>query len=290
MAVPFVIAGPDAPLWIGGGPLRFILGPCLLESEGHAVDVAAAIDAMLRPRGAQWIFKSSFDKANRSSNAGARGPGLEAGLRWLEAVRSTVRVPVSTDVHATHQVEPAAAVVDLVQVPAFLCRQADLLEAVGGAGKPVHLKKGQFMAPPAMAGPLGRLRACGAPGVIVTERGTTFGHGDLVVDMRGLVQLAALDAAVGMDATHAAQLPGGLGDRSGGLRWAVPALARAAVAVGVDVLFAEVHPEPARAPSDGPVMVPLSQLGALVDQVLGVHAAVRAAAPVDFGVPDRRDG
>jgi 2-dehydro-3-deoxyphosphooctonate aldolase (KDO 8-P synthase) len=285
VAAGFVVDGPAGPLQIGDGSLRFILGPCLLESEEHALRLGSAIDAQLRARGARWIFKASFDKANRSSPAGARGPGVDRGLEILARVRATLGVPVTTDVHLPDQVAAVAEVVDLVQVPAFLCRQTDLLAAVGACGKPAHLKKGQFVAPGAMAGALAKVRASGGGGVLITERGSAFGHHDLVVDMRGLVELRALGAAVGMDATHAAQRPGALGDRSGGQRWAVPALARAAVAVGVDVLFAEVHEDPDRAPSDGPVMVPLGALGGLIDQVLAIHAAVNGAPVVDLGTP-----
>jgi 2-dehydro-3-deoxyphosphooctonate aldolase (KDO 8-P synthase) len=287
MAANFWVGGPTGSLQIGDGSLRFILGPCLLESASHALDLAAAIDAQLRARGAGWIFKASFDKANRSSPSGARGPGLARGLQILAEVRAQLGVPVTTDVHLPDQVAEVAQVVDLVQVPAFLCRQTDLLWAVGACGKPAHLKKGQFVAPGAMAGALAKLREAGGGPALITERGSAFGHNDLVVDMRGLVELRALGAAVGMDATHAAQRPGALGDRSGGQRWAVPALARAAVAVGVDVLFAEVHEDPDRAPSDGPVMVPLAALGGLIDQVLAIHAAVNSAPVVDLGAPGR---
>ena len=271
------VGGPRGAVRIGAGPLVLIAGPCLMESEASLIAVAAAIDALARPRGLPWVFKSSFDKANRTSLSGARGPGLATGLAWLAAVRAAVGVPVSTDLHLPEQAIEAAKVADLLQIPAFLCRQTDLLMAAGATGLPVHLKKGQFMAPSAMGPAVRKLRAAGAPSVLLTERGTTFGHGDLVVDMRGLRQMRALGVPVAIDATHAAQRPGGLGEQSGGDRSVVGPIARAAVAVGVDAVFLEVHPEPERAPSDGAVMVRLSALGALLDQLLAVHAAVAGA-------------
>ncbi len=271
---PVEVAGPAGGVQIGGGALVLIAGPCLMESEAQLIELGLAIDAIARPRGLPWILKSSFDKANRTSLGGARGPGLATGLGWLAAARAAVGVPVTTDVHAPEQAAPAAEVVDLLQIPAFLCRQTDLLVAVGATGRPAHLKKGQFVAPTAMGPAVEKLRASGAPGVLLTERGTTFGHGDLVVDMRGLLQMRALGVPVAMDATHAAQRPSGLGGASGGDRSSVAPLARAAVAVGVDAVFLEVHPDPSRAPSDGPVMVPLAELAALLDSLLAIRAAL----------------
>jgi 2-dehydro-3-deoxyphosphooctonate aldolase (KDO 8-P synthase) len=261
------------PVELGEGrPLVLILGPCQLEDLDHSLRLAAGIDAVCREHGQPWVFKASFDKANRSSLASARGPGLELGLRWLEAVRDELGVPVTTDVHSPEQVPAVARVVDLLQVPAFLCRQTDLLVACAASGRPVNVKKGQFMAPWDMAGVLGKLE--GAAGVMLTERGTSFGYNRLVTDMTGLVAMRALGAPVCMDATHAVQQPGGLGGRSGGDRRLAPALARAAVAVGVDAVFAEVHEDPDRAPSDGPNMLRLEQLSELVGQLRRIEAAL----------------
>jgi hypothetical protein len=232
MAAKFWVGGPTGSLLIGDGSLRFILGPCLLESASHALDLAAAIDAQLRARGAGWIFKASFDKANRSSPSGARGPGLARGLQILAEVRAQLGVPVTTDVHLPDQVAEVAQVVDLVQVPAFLCRQTDLLWAVGACGKPAHLKKGQFVAPGAMAGALAKLREAGGGPALITERGSAFGHNDLVVDMRGLVELRALrrrgrhgrdprrptPRRAGRPQRRAAVGGAGLGPRGGGRR------------------------------------------------------------------------
>ena len=257
----------------GQSPLVAILGPCVLESREHALQLASGIASVCDELGQPWVFKASFDKANRSSLDSPRGPGLEEGLRWLEAVRQELGVAVTTDVHAPEQVPAVAQVADLLQVPAFLCRQTDLLVACAASGRPVNVKKGQFMAPWDMAGVLGKLQ--GAAGVVLTERGSSFGYNRLVADMTGLVAMRALGVPVCMDATHAVQQPGGLGSRSGGDRSLAPALARAAVAVGVDALFAEVHEDPDRAPSDGPNMLRLQDLRELLSQLQRIEAALR---------------
>lgn len=259
------------PYSIGQGPLIFILGPCVIESSDRARAIAHGIGEICGRLGVPWMFKASFDKANRSSKSSFRGAGLSAGLKVLARVREEVGVPVTTDVHLPEQAAPVAEVVDLLQVPAFLCRQTDLLEACAGTGRPVNVKKGQFMAPADMAGVIGKLR----PGLcMLTERGTTFGYNNLVVDYRGLAIMRDLGVPVCFDATHSVQMPGG-GPTSGGDRRWVPPLARAAVAVGVDALFAEVHDNPEEALSDGPNMVRLSDLERLLRDILAVDAVVR---------------
>ncbi|MGH7700230.1 MAG: 3-deoxy-8-phosphooctulonate synthase, partial [Gemmatimonadales bacterium] len=225
------------------------------------------------------IYKASYDKANRSRLEAARGPGLDAGLRALETVRRETGLPVLTDVHETGQVTPAAEVADILQIPAFLCRQTDLLVAAGQAGRAVNVKKGQWMAPDGMRGAVEKVRAGGAPEVAVTERGTFFGYGDLVVDMRSFGRLrAACGCPVIYDATHAVQQPGqGSDGASGGLRECIPPLLYAAAAAGADGFFLETHPDPDRAPSDGPTMVPLDQLAGVVQTALDVWHRAREA-------------
>lgn len=263
---------------VGGDALVLIAGPCVIEGEEAALGVAEAVAAMARARGLGFVFKSSFDKANRTSLQGFRGPGLEEGLRALARVREAVGVPVTTDIHEPWQAPLAAEVADLVQVPAFLCRQTDLLIAAGRCGRPVNLKKGQFLAPWDMGPAIAKITEQQAsPAVVVTERGVSFGYNNLVVDLRALPLLRGLGAPVCLDATHAVQLPGGQGDRSGGQRQFVPTLARAGAAAGIDALFLEVHPDPDRAPSDGPNMVPLDALPALLDQVVAIDRIVRGA-------------
>lgn len=265
---------------VGGDALVLIAGPCVIEGEEAALGVAEAVAAMARARGLGFVFKSSFDKANRTSLQGFRGPGLEEGLRALARVREAVGVPVTTDIHEPWQAPLAAEVADLVQVPAFLCRQTDLLIAAGRCGRPVNLKKGQFLAPWDMGPAIAKITEQQAsPAVVVTERGVSFGYNNLVVDLRALPLLRGLGAPVCLDATHAVQLPGGQGDRSGGQRQFVPTLARAGAAAGIDALFLEVHPDPDRAPSDGPNMVPLDALPALLDQVVAIDRIVRGATP-----------
>lgn len=270
--------GDVAPVGVGGGaPLALIAGPCVIEEPQRVFAIAAALCAICAELGLPVIFKASFDKANRTSLDAYRGPGLDAGLSVLAEVRRTFGVPVTTDVHAVDQVAAVSRVVDLLQVPAFLCRQTDLLVACGASGTPVNVKKGQFLAPSQVQPMVDKVLRSGAPGVIVTERGTTFGHGDLVVDMRGLPRVRAMGVPVCFDATHSVQRPGGGGDHTTGDRASVAPLARAAAGAGVDAVFMEVHDRPEEARSDGPNMVPLSRLKAVLQGVMAVDAAVRGA-------------
>ena len=264
----------------GGAPLALLGGPCAIESESFTLEMAYAIRDVCARLGVPYVFKASYDKANRSSLDSYRGPGLVAGLEVLRRVREEVGVAVVTDVHEAEHCAPVAEVVDLLQIPAFLCRQTDLLVAAARTGKPVNVKKGQFVSPPEMRNVVRKLEASGAAGILLAERGSSFGYNNLVVDFRGLVQLRELAPLV-FDATHSVQMPGGLGTSSGGQRQYVPVLARAAVAVGVDALFMEIHADPDRALSDGPNMVPLDRLEPLLEELLQLHAA-RAADPVEF--------
>ncbi len=259
----------------GGGELFLIAGPCVLETRELAMSVAGKLVEICTARGVPLIFKSSFDKANRTSVSATRGPGLD-GLEWLAEVREKYGVPVLTDVHEKEQCAPAAEIVDVLQIPAFLCRQTDLLVAAAKTGKAMNVKKGQFLAPWDMQNVVKKVQAAGNPNVMVCERGNTFGYGRLVVDMTGFEHLAATGRPVVFDATHSVQEPGALGEKTGGDRRKVPALARAAVATGfVDGLFFEVHPDPDNAPSDGPNMVKLAEFAAILDGVLAVHRAIR---------------
>ena len=267
-------------------PLTLIAGPCVLETRELALEIAGSLAAICRRLGIDYVFKASFDKANRSSGRSFRGPGLEEGLAILADVRERVGVPVLTDIHESHQAAAAAEVVDVLQIPAFLCRQTDLLlaaaEAVAGSDRIVNIKKGQFLAPWDMAQVVAKLRAAGLDDpqrLWLTERGTSFGYNTLVVDYRSLPQLQALGCPVIFDATHSVQQPGGRGSSSGGQREYVAPLARAAVAVGVDGLFMETHPDPDRAPSDGPNMVPLARMEALLEQLLALRMVLTAAGP-----------
>ncbi|MBF0623136.1 MAG: 3-deoxy-8-phosphooctulonate synthase [Magnetococcales bacterium] len=246
---------------IGAGkPLAFLAGPCAMEGMDFALKTAEQIRKMAESAGVPVIYKSSFDKANRTSSSGYRGPGLEEGLRILEAVQEQIGLPVVTDVHEPGQAKAVASVVDLIQTPAFLCRQTDFIQAVANAGKPVNIKKGQFLAPEDMAKVAEKAIEGGNKQIMLCERGTTFGYRNLVVDMRGLVIMAETGFPVVFDATHSVQLPSGLGGSSGGERRFAPVLARAAVAVGVDAVFLETHPDPDNAPCDGPNMIPFDQL------------------------------
>jgi 2-dehydro-3-deoxyphosphooctonate aldolase (KDO 8-P synthase) len=258
-------------------PLGLILGPCGLESRKMALEVAHSVSQIGRDLGVAVVFKGSFDKANRTSGGSWRGPGLEEGLRILEAVRSETGLPVTTDVHLPSQAAVVAEVVDLLQVPAFLCRQTDLIRACAATGLPVNLKKGQFMAPETMSYAVEK--ASGAAGVLVTERGTSFGYGDLVVDFRGFSAMQAIGVPVVFDATHAVQRPSALGGRSGGDRALVRVMGRAAVAAGVDAIFAEVHPDPDRALSDPATQLPLSTLAAHVSDWLRVAEITSRGTP-----------
>jgi 2-dehydro-3-deoxyphosphooctonate aldolase (KDO 8-P synthase) len=254
-----------------GSPLALIAGPDVIESEAHALKMASALREIARARGVPLIFKASFDKANRTSVASYRGPGMTEGLRILARVKQETGLPTTTDFHVPEQAEPVSRVVDLLQVPAYLCRQTDMLVAAGRTGRAVNVKKGQFLAPGDIAPAVEKIRSTGNDAVIVTERGSTFGYGNLVVDFRSLPRMRALGVPVCFDATHSVQLPGGLGTASGGEREFIPHLARAAVAVGVDAIFFEVHDDPDRAPCDGPSQFPLDGFGALVDSLLALR-------------------
>jgi 2-dehydro-3-deoxyphosphooctonate aldolase (KDO 8-P synthase) len=273
MSIRALDVGPT--LFRPGGPFFLIAGPCVLEDDALNLAVAEALARLADDLGLPIVFKASFDKANRSSRGSPRGPGLEAGLPRLARVRETSGLPLITDVHAPGQCAPAAEVADLLQIPAFLCRQTDLLEAAGATGRAVNVKKGQWMGPGEMAGAADKVRAAGAAGVAVTERGTFFGYGDLVVDMRSFALMREACAAPAVfDGTHSVQRPGAGGGVSGGEPRFIPPLVRAAVAAGADALFLEVHPEPARAPSDGTNMLPLERLRPLLEEVLALRAAL----------------
>lgn len=255
-----------------------IAGPCVIESRDLALEVAERVKAITDPLGIRYIFKASYDKANRSSGGSFRGPGVEGGLEVLAEVKRTLNLPVLTDIHESQQAAAVAEVVDVLQIPAFLCRQTDLLlaaaEAVRGTEKVINVKKGQFLAPWDMAQVVKKLRDAGVDNLWLTERGSSFGYNTLVVDYRGLPQMQELGCPVIFDATHSVQQPGGRGTSTGGQREFVAPLARAAVAVGVDGLFMEVHPDPDNALSDGPNMVPLHRLDALLRQLLAIREAV----------------
>jgi 2-dehydro-3-deoxyphosphooctonate aldolase (KDO 8-P synthase) len=260
-----------------GHPLLLIAGPCVVESRDFTVRMAERVRKIADAHGVGFVFKASFDKANRSSGESFRGVGLDEGLEALDAARQAAGVPVTTDVHESSQAARVAEVADILQVPAFLCRQTDLLSACAQTGKVVNVKKGQFLSPPEMGNVVAKLEEAGAAGVLLTERGTTFGYNNLVVDFRGLPQMRGLGWPVVFDATHSVQQPGGLGTASGGQREYVPVLARAAAAVGIDALFVEVHESPDSAPSDGPNMLALDQLGPLLDAVLALREAAGGA-------------
>lgn len=262
------------PLEIGRGqPLALIAGPCVIESRDHTLRLAGAIAALCRPRGIPFVFKASFDKANRSSVDSYRGPGLTDGLAVLAEVRRELGLPVLSDIHLPEQAEPAGKVLDCVQVPAFLCRQTDLLLAAAGTGKCVNLKKGQFMSPEEMGNAAGKVRSAGNANVLLTERGTFFGYHRLVNDFTAIPRMRQF-APVVFDATHSCQQPGGAGTQSGGDRRYVPTLALAAVAAGTDAVFLEVHDDPDRAKSDPATVYPLDQLAHLLDRFRRVADAV----------------
>jgi 2-dehydro-3-deoxyphosphooctonate aldolase (KDO 8-P synthase) len=258
-------------------PLLVIAGPCVVEDFDFTLRIAETIQGLCRRYGMSFIFKSSFDKANRSSTASARGPGLDEGLEILAEVKKHAGVPVITDIHETWQARQAAGVADVLQIPAFLSRQTDLLTAAAATGRVVNVKKGQFLAPGDMRNVVDKLLGAGCTGILLTERGTTFGYNDLVVDFRGLVELRGLGWPVVFDATHSVQRPGALGTASGGNREYVEPLARAAVAVGVDGLFVEVHDNPDTAPSDGPNMITPEMLDRLLQRVSAIRAAAEGA-------------
>lgn len=257
-------------------PLCVISGPDSLESEALAVEIAGEMAEICRDLGVGYIFKGSFDKANRSSVDSYRGPGLEAGLQTLTAVKRQIGVPVTTDIHEREQVAPVAEVADVLQTPAFLCRQTDLIQAAAASGRPVNIKKGQFMAPGEMAGVVAKARAAGGKAVMVCERGFSFGYNNLVVDMRALALMRKHAAPIVFDATHSVQLPGGAGATSGGAREHIPVLARSAVAAGVSGLFMETHPRPDEALCDGPNAWPLSKMRSLLTTLVELDRTVKA--------------
>jgi 2-dehydro-3-deoxyphosphooctonate aldolase (KDO 8-P synthase) len=268
-------------------PLAIIAGPCVLETRELGMEVGLAVRDACRELGLSYIFKASFDKANRSSIRSPRGPGLEKGLEWLASIGRELGVPVTTDIHEERQAAPAAEVIDLLQIPAFLCRQTDLLSAAGeaaaGRGRAVNVKKGQFLSPGEMAGPVKKLAEAGCRNVMLTERGTFFGYGRLVNDFLGLGDLLALAAEGGpppvcFDCTHSTQLPGA-GEQTGGRPDRAPLLARAAVAAGVHALFIECHPEPSRGLSDASTMLRLDTMSALLREVAAIRGAVSASTP-----------
>ncbi|MBN8279656.1 MAG: 3-deoxy-8-phosphooctulonate synthase [Gammaproteobacteria bacterium] len=278
MKLAGVEVGADRPLFL-------IAGPCVVETETLAVETAGRLKELAARLRVPFIFKSSYDKANRSSLKSYRGPGIEEGLRVLAAVRKQVAVPVLTDVHEDSPLGEVSAVVDVLQTPAFLCRQTNFILAVAGQGKPVNIKKGQFLSPWEMANVVAKAESTGNPGIMVCERGFTFGYNNLVTDMRALAILRRTGRPVVFDATHSVQLPGGKGDASGGQREFVPVLARAAVGAGVAGLFMETHPDPDRALSDGPNAWPLHLMGPLLESLVELDRVVKSRPPVELSLP-----
>jgi len=276
------MSNPRLPAIVGpyrcgpGFPLLLVAGPCVIESEQLCLRIADELAAIGRALGLQVVFKASFDKANRTSGGSFRGPGADEGLGILERVRSATGLPITTDVHLPEQARDAGRVCDMVQIPAFLCRQTDLLLAAAATGRAVNVKKGQFVAPEDMKHVVAKLLAGGCDNVLLCERGTFFGYGRLVNDFTGLLTMRSLGVPVIFDATHSVQQPGSLGSMTGGDRQLVEPLARAAAAVGIDGLFLETHPDPDSSPSDGPTMVPLGDLQSMLGRVLRIHEARRA--------------
>lgn len=275
--------GPDRPLFL-------IAGPCVIESESLALETADALAAITRDAGVPFIYKSSFDKANRSAASSYRGPGMEAGLSILERVRREVGVPVLTDVHEDTPVDEVAQVVDVLQTPAFLCRQTDFIGRVAAAGRPLNIKKGQFLAPWDMGNVVAKARATGNDRIMVCERGVSFGYNNLVADMRALAAMRATACPVVFDATHSVQLPGGRGDSSGGQREFVPVLARAAVAAGIAGLFMETHPRPDEALSDGPNAWPLDRFAELLATLVELDRVAKARPFTEQSLPGDANG
>lgn len=262
-------------LFANDAPIAVLAGPCQMESRAHALEMASALSEISRKLGFGLVYKSSFDKANRTSLTGRRGIGLEAALPIFAEIREKYGLPVVTDVHEVAQCAAVGEVVDVLQIPAFLCRQTDLLIAAAKTGRVVKIKKGQFLAPWDMKNVVAKVTGSGNPNVLITERGSSFGYNTLVVDMRALPQMAETGAPVIFDATHAVQQPGGQGTSSGGDRRFVPVLARAAVAVGVAGLFIETHQDPDKAPSDGPNMVALKDFGSLISELQAIDKVVK---------------
>ena len=268
----------DAAIWKNlSSPRKLFLiaGPCVIESEKLCLEVASSLKAICKAAGIFYVFKASFDKANRTSAKSFRGPGLEEGLKVLARVRAEFELPVLTDVHNEVQAKAAAEVVDILQIPAFLCRQTDLIEAAIGTGKIVNLKKGQFLSPTEMGRVAEKAKHAGSKRVLLTERGTTFGYNNLVADMRSIPIMKGFGCPVVFDATHSVQLPGGGGDKSSGQREFAPVLARAALAAGANGLFIETHPRPDEALSDGPNMIPLSKMSTLLKSLMRVFVAAQ---------------
>jgi len=276
---------PNNPAQIGpytvgrDRPLLLIAGPCVLETQELALEIARRLADIAARHDVSLVFKASFDKANRTSGGSFRGHGLEAGLAMLDVVRRETGLPVTTDIHESYQAAPAAAVCEVLQIPAFLARQTDLLVAAAATGRAVHVKKGQFMSPGDMRHVVAKLESSGCNNVMLCERGTFFGYGRLVNDMQAIPLMQSLGVPVVFDATHSVQQPGGLGDKTGGNRAMVEPLARAAVAIGCDGLFFETHPDPASSPSDGPNMVPLDQFESMLERLLTLRRCVERFAP-----------
>jgi 2-dehydro-3-deoxyphosphooctonate aldolase (KDO 8-P synthase) len=268
----------------GDGRLTIIAGPCVIESPEHALMMARECAQRARDAGLDFVFKSSFDKANRSSVKSFRGVGMQAGLDILRRIKGEVGVPVVTDIHDPAQVESVAEVADILQIPAFLCRQTDLILAAAGSGRAVNIKKGQFLAPEDARNIVEKAQAAGCEKLMLTERGVSFGYNNLVVDMRSFPIMSEFGVPVVFDVTHSLQLPGGLGNATGGLSQYIEPLARAGVACGVDAVFMEVHDAPERAPSDGPNMLPLARMGSLLENLRDIHRLVsgmpRTGAPL----------
>ena len=261
-------------------PLTLIAGPCVIESKELVFEVAGVLSEICKKLKINLVFKSSYDKANRTSNSGYRGLGLSAGLEILSAVKNEFKIAMLTDIHESHEAKEASEVVDVLQIPAYLCRQTELLKSAALTGKAVNVKKGQFLAPWDMSNVVDKLRDFGAKNIIVTERGSSFGYNALVVDYRSLPQMREFGCPIVFDVTHSVQQPGGLGSSSGGQREFAAALARAAVAVGVDGLFMEVHPDPDKALSDGPNMIPLHRVEKLLSQLLEIRQVIVSNGPM----------
>jgi 2-dehydro-3-deoxyphosphooctonate aldolase (KDO 8-P synthase) len=268
---PFTVAG----LRVGGGELVMIAGPCVIEDAGLTLEIAATLKDYAQEVGLPLIFKASYDKANRTSLSSYRGPGLARGLTILARVKEETGLPVLSDVHQVSEVAPAAEVLDVLQIPAFLCRQTDLVVAAAATGKPLNIKKGQFLAPWDMKAVVDKARSTGNTRIFLTERGASFGYNNLVVDLRSLAVMQGLGCPVILDATHSVQLPGGRGTCSGGQREFVPLLARAGVAAGADGIFLEVHPDPDRALCDGPNSLPLAEVPRLWRTLKALHACLK---------------
>jgi 2-dehydro-3-deoxyphosphooctonate aldolase (KDO 8-P synthase) len=276
ISLPSVKEVRIGPVTLGGRrPLALIAGPCVIESEGACLEVAAWLKELTGSLGIPLIFKSSYDKANRSSLRSYRGPGLDRGLKVLDRVKRELEIPVLSDVHRLEEVKEAAQVLDVLQVPAFLCRQTDFVLAVAQAGKGINVKKGQFLAPWDLQNIVEKIESAGNRSILLTERGASFGYNNLVADMRSLVVMRQTGYPVIYDVTHSLQLPGGLGTSSGGQREYIPPLARAGVAAGIDGLFMEVHPNPSEALCDGPNSQPLKEVGPLLEQLMALDRIVK---------------